>query len=122
MKTKVITEQEAKAIIKSIPRGQFFSMQYRKKDGTFREAVCQLGVRNSSTLPSPKGTGETAQEALERGRIKYYEPHHRNDDGTVSPAYRQASIDRLHTICTCGKVYVVDHKQGQHTYIQPYGE
>ena len=110
MKTAVVTEQEAKNIIKNIVKGRFFGMSYKKKDGTDRHAVCQLGVKNPINADiTPKGTGESAAEALERGRIKYYEPHHRNNDGTVSPAYRQASISRVVSITTNGETYIVKH-------------
>lgn len=106
---KTITEQEVKNVIKRITKGQFFNMRYIKKDGSYRTATCQLGVRNPKGMSAPKGTGETALEALESGRVKYFEPNHRNDDGTVSTAYRQASISRIVSITTNGETYIVKH-------------
>lgn len=106
---KTVTEQEVKAVIKKIAKGQFFNMRYIKKDGTYRTATCQLGVHSPKDIPSPKGTGESAHEALEAGRVKYFEPNHRNEDGTVSTAYRQASISRIISITTNGETYIVKH-------------
>lgn len=109
MKCRIITETEAKEVIKNIVKGKFFAMQYRKKDGTLRHAICQLGVHSPTSLKHPTGAGESAAEALEKGRVKYFEPNHKNDDGTTSPAYRQAALSRIYTITTDGKTYVVEH-------------
>lgn len=109
MKVRIIKEAEVASVIKSITKGQFFCIKYQKKDGSYRTATAQLGVHTPKSIASPKGTGESASEALEKGRIKYFEPNHKNEDGTVSVAYRQANISRLHTISYKGTLYVVDH-------------
>lgn len=106
----IITETEAKNIIKNITKGRFFGMSYKKKDGTDRHAICQLGVKNPINADiTPKGTGVSAKDALEKGRILYYEPNHRNEDGTTSPAYRSACISRLQKIVYNGITYKVIH-------------
>lgn len=106
---KTITEQEVKHIIKNITKGQFFCMRYVKKDGSYRTATCQLGVHNPKGMSAPKGTGESAMDALEAGRVKYFEPNHKNEDGTVSTAYRQANISRIVSITANGETYIVKH-------------
>jgi hypothetical protein len=106
---KTVTEQEVKTLIKKITKGQFFNMRYIKRDGSYRTATCQLGVHSPKDVPSPKGTGESAHDALEAGRVKYFEPNRRNPDGTVSTVYRQASISRIISITTNGETYIVKH-------------
>jgi hypothetical protein len=82
-------------------------MRYVKKDGSFREATCQLHVQNPrDTKLTPNGTGESAVEALANGRIKYYEAHHETQ---TNGAYRQCRVDRLIDIKVKGVNYIVIH-------------
>jgi hypothetical protein len=109
-----ISEETVKKLIRTITPGKFFMMEYRKKDGTHRKALCQLGVHNTANPDlTPKGVGETAQDALRAGRVKYYEPNHKNDDGTRSPAYRQAVISRIDKITVNHRTYIVKHKENE---------
>lgn len=91
-----IKEKQVKALIESIPNGSFFSITFQKKDGTIRKAVAQKGVHNpKNELKKPKGTGISAKEALKNDVVKFYEPHHKNADGTTTGEYRSASISRI---------------------------
>lgn len=97
------------SVIESIPRGVFFRVAFYKKDGTFREATAQLGVYNTKNPKlTPKGTGETSSQALSNGRLKFYEPHHRNADGSLSGEYRQCSISKIVSITTNKQTYEVE--------------
>jgi hypothetical protein len=109
-----ITEHELAEKVKEIPNGMFFSITFRKKDGTIRNAVGQKGVtRPKDARKTPKGTGVSAREALEKGLVKFYEPHHKNDDGTVTGEYRQADIRRVLSL-TAGKTkFIVTHKENE---------
>lgn len=106
-KIHYITENEVPNLIRNITNGKFFNITFRKKDGTVRSALAQRGVSNPSKHAPPTGTGESAREALNNGRIKFYECKHKNDDGTVTGEYRQASISRVLDITTDGTTYVV---------------
>ena len=103
-----ITENEVNNILKTIKGAEFFSMTYIKKDGTRREATAQLHVSNPrNEALTPNGLGETAYEALQGGRIKYYEPHHAGLEG--AGVYRQCRIDRLISMKVKGVTYKVIH-------------
>lgn len=110
MATKRITESQVPEVVRSIVNGKFFNIKFYKKDGTLRSAIAQKGVYNPSKHEPPKGTGESGQQALTRGRIKFYECHHKNDDGTITGEYRQASIERLVSITYDGDTYEVTHE------------
>ena len=104
---KYICESEVPAIISKIKGAEFFSMKYIKKDGSYREATCQLHVSNPrNEAITPNGKGETAREALKDGRIKYYEAHHAE---TKQGVYRQCRIDRLVSLKIHGVTYNVIH-------------
>lgn len=109
MATKRITESEVPAVVSNIVNGKFFHIKFYKKDGTLRSAIAQKGVHNPTKHEPPKGTGESGKQALSRGRIKFYECQHKNDDGTITGEYRQASIDRLVSITYDGDTYEVTH-------------
>lgn len=111
MATKRIKESEVYDLVERIANGQFFNIKFYKKDGTLRSAVAQKGVYNPSNHPAPKGTGESGKQALKNGRIKFYECHHKNDDGSVTGEYRQASIERLVSITCNGDTYEVNHQE-----------
>ena len=103
-----ITENEVNSVLKTIKGAEFFSMTYIKKDGTRREATCQLHVSNPrNEALTPNGLGETAYEALQGGRIKYYEPHHAGLEG--QGVYRQCRIDRLISMKVKGVTYRIIH-------------
>ena len=103
-----ITEKQVPSVLAKVSGAEFFSMVYYKKDGSRREATCQLHVSNPrNEALTPNGTGETAHEALEGGRIKYYEPHHIGLKG--EGVYRQCRIDRLDSLKIRGVTYKVIH-------------
>lgn len=93
---KYIKEQEIAHKIETIPNGMFFNITFRKKDGSLRTAVAQKGVHNTKDPnKAPKGTGESAKQALNAGRVKFYEPHHKNADGSITGEYRQAKVENI---------------------------
>lgn len=103
-----ITEKEVPNVLNTINGAEFFHMTYIKKDGTKREANCQLHVSNPrNEAITPNGMGETAREALASGRIKYYEAHHAGLEG--QGVYRQCRIDRLVSMKVKGVTYKVIH-------------
>jgi hypothetical protein len=104
----IINEKQVPALINKINGAEFFSMKYIKKDGTYREATCQLHVSNPrNEAITPNGKGESAYEALKDGRIKYYEAHHAELKG--EGVYRQCRIDRLVSLKIRGIEYFVKH-------------
>ena len=94
-----IKESEVANTIRGIRRGDYFGITYRKKDGSLRVAVAQRGQSHQIQIT---GTGETASEALQKGRIKYLE----HKQGV--PCYRQCDISRLLSIRYKGMFFVVD--------------
>ena len=112
---KYISQDEVVDLVKSVPNGRLISVLFeraaakcpvcgksdRKWNGLEfcpncgarlskeRESLCQFGIRNpQNTDIAPKGTGESAREAMADGRIKYYDPQVKNANGTVG-GYRQ---------------------------------
>ena len=108
LKKQVITEAEIPAVIARFERGEFVSIIFTKADGTRRTATAQFGVANPTNAPAPKGTGESAAEALTRGRVKFFDASVENPDGTHG-GYRQALFSRILTITGNGTTYIVDH-------------
>ena len=103
-----ISESEVPTVIDKVNGAEFFHMTYYKANGERREATCQRHVshpRNEAL--TPKGTGESATEAMENGRVKYYEPHHAGLNG--EGVFRQCRIDRIESIKVRGVVYKVIH-------------
>ena len=108
MKKQVITEQEIAEVITRFERGEFVSIIFTKADGTRRTALAQFGVANPVNAPAPKGTGESAKEALTKGRLKFFDASVENPDGSRGN-YRQALFSRILTITGNGITYIVDH-------------
>lgn len=87
-----------------------FGMVYRKQDGTLRTASGRLHVTNPSHGTKPgQGIriGQSAEEALEQGNLKYYDMGKKNPDGTQG-AYRTAKISRIERLTFGGLVYRVE--------------
>lgn len=103
-----ITENEVPVILYNNVKGaEFFNIEFVKANGEDRSATAQLHVSNPrNTAITPKGTGESAQEALKCGRIKFYEPHH---PGDMEGVYRQCKISRVKSMKIRGVVYKVIH-------------
>ena len=108
MKKQIITEAEIAEVVSRFERGEFVSITFTKKDGTRRVALAQFGVANPTNTAAPKGTGETAKEALTRGRVKFFDASVENDNGTRG-GYRQAAFSRIITMVADGVTYIVDH-------------
>ena len=105
--TMFITEEGVVRLVNSIHTAEFISLRYVKKDGTVRDAVGQLHVSNPrNTAVTPKGNGESATQALSKGRVKYYETHHKEEKTGV---YRQCAVERLIYIKVRGVTYNVIH-------------
>ena len=103
-----ITEEEIPVILYNNVKGaEFFNIEFVKANGEDRSATAQLHVSNPrNTEITPKGTGESAKEALRCGRIKFYEPHH---PGDMQGVYRQCKISRVKSMKIRGIVYKVIH-------------
>ena len=108
MKKQIITENEIAATVAGFARGEFVSIVFTKKDGTRRTALAQFGVANPTNTAAPNGTGESAREALERGRLKFFDASVENPNGSRGN-YRQARFSSIITISGNGKTYIVDH-------------
>ena len=108
MKKQVISESEIEGVVARFERGEFVSIIFTKADGTRRTALAQFGVANPVNAPAPKGTGESAKEALTKGRLKFFDASVENPDGSRGN-YRQALFTRIHTITGNGITYIVDH-------------
>lgn len=91
-----IKANQVKDLIETIPNGVFWSIKFQKADGTVRNATIQKGVHNpKDQKKKPKGTGISQKESLKNGVVKFYEPHHKNTDGTITGEYRSCRIDRI---------------------------
>ena len=108
MQKQVISESQIAEVVARFERGEFVSIIFTKADGTRRTALAQFGVAKPVNAPAPKGTGESAQEALTRGRVKFFDASVENPDGTRG-GYRQALFSRILTITGAGITYIVDH-------------
>ena len=108
LKKQVITEAEIPEIVARFERGEFVSIIFTKADGTRRTALAQFGVAHPTNTAAPKGTGESAAEALTKGRLKFFDASVENPDGTRG-GYRQTLFARILTITGNGTTYIVDH-------------
>ena len=108
MKKQVISESQIAEVVARFERGEFVSIIFTKADGTRRTALAQFGVANPVNAPAPKGTGESAKEAITRGRLKFFDASVENPDGSRGN-YRQALFSRILTITGNGITYIVDH-------------
>lgn len=108
MKRFYITTAEIPAIVSGINRGEFFGVTFRKKDGTLRTARAQRGVSNPTNAPKPNGTGESAKQALQAERLKFFDSTVVNPDGSRGN-YRQARFCAILEICYNKTLYIVDH-------------
>ena len=108
MKKAIIKENEIAEVVARFTRGEFVSVVFTKKDGSRRTALAQFGVANPANAAAPKGIGETAREALEKGRLKFFDASVENPDGTRGN-YRQARFTAIITISGNGTTYIIDH-------------
>ena len=108
MKKAIIKENEIADVIARFTRGEFVSIVFTKADGTRRTALAQFGVANPTNAAAPNGTGETAREALGKGRVKFFDASVENANGTRGN-YRQARFDRIITIAGNGTTWIIDH-------------
>lgn len=72
-----------------------------------RETLAQNGVHNPQNAEYiPNGNGESARQAREDGRIKYYDPQVENANGTRG-AYRQFYAVNVRRLKIRGVEYIV---------------
>ena len=104
-----ITESQIPAILANNVKGaEIFHISFIKANGEKREANAQLHVQNPrNTDLTPNGRGESAREAMQDGRIKFYEPHHAGLNG--EGVYRQCKISRVNSMKIKGITYIVIH-------------
>ena len=103
----ITTTQVPEILYNNVSGAEFFTLNFTKADGTERKATAQLHVSNPrNEAITPKGTGESAKEALKCGRIKFYEPHH---PGDMEGVYRQCKISRVKSMKIRGVTYKVIH-------------
>ena len=133
---KYITAAQIAALIENtVKDGQMFSMVFdraaakcpacgksnKKWNGLDRCPICgevlskerftraQLGVQNPTTATKPgqgQFIGESGEEALAKGRLKYFDMDVVNADGTRGN-YRQAVIENIKRLKICGEEYMV---------------
>lgn len=136
-KTKqFVRPSDVAALIKSIARGELFSLHFKRvapkctacgksnkkwaaegltkcpfcgAELSFeRESHAQLGVHNpSNELITPKGVGESAQEALQDGRLKYFDMDVVDDRNGKRGGYRQAAIENITRMTIKGVDYFI---------------
>ncbi|MBR2771882.1 MAG: hypothetical protein IKD78_07705 [Bacteroidales bacterium] len=129
---KIVSKSDVMSLIQSVPRGRFISVVFERvapkcpvcgksdkkwagldecpfckaKLSKERESLCQFGVSHpQDESNTPKGTGETAKQAMADGRIKYYDPQIKNANGTLG-GYRQCRAENI-------KRMVIDHIEYQ---------
>ena len=108
MKRSYITIEDIPAVVANIAKGEFFGLTFRKKDGSLRKARAQRGVSNPTNAPKPNGTGESAKQALQAERLKFFDSTVVNPDGSRGN-YRQARFCSILEICYRKTLYIVDH-------------
>lgn len=73
-----------------------------------RESHAQLGVAHpSNELITPRGVGESAKDALEEGRLKYFDMDVVDPRNGKRGGYRQAAIENIKRITIKGVDYFV---------------
>lgn len=104
-----IKRTDVLGLVNSIPNGVFFSVRFKKKDGTIRNATAQKGVYNTKDPDKrPKGTGASCKDKLKGGVLGFYEPHHQNEDGTTTGEWRSCKIERIISIKTNKEIFEVE--------------
>lgn len=81
----------------------------------YRFATCKLGVTDPKHTTKPgegKFKGESFEDALADGRLKYFDMNVENEDGTKGN-YRQCKIENIREIRTNGQVYWVKNEETQ---------
>lgn len=130
---KLTTEKQVKEIIATIAKGEFAGVTFvrvapkcercGKSDKKWtglttcphcggklsleRTSLVQFGVVGNAD--TPKGTGETEQQALENGRLKFYDKNAVKKDGTKGD-FRQCRINLLKRLAVKGVEYAVEIK------------
>lgn len=84
---KNIEPSEVKTIIENIPKGAFFSVEFIKKDNTYRKMTCRFGVK-SKLNPHPI---RKKPEMPDNYRTVY---------DINAKGYRHINLETILTICT----------------------
>jgi len=75
----------------------------------FRDATCRLGVTDPKNCTAPgkgKFIGESFEEALAKGNLKYFDMNAENKDETIG-CYRTAKIEKIKEIRMDGRIFEV---------------
>lgn len=136
MKNIHISKDGLLALVKTIPNGRMFSMIFIRKaakcecceksnqswNNLERCPICgnilsktrysrvQLGVKNPKNCTKSgygKYIGESGEEALKNGRLKYFDMDIVNKDGSRG-CYRQCVIDNIYCIHFNNCEYIID--------------
>ena len=131
-----ISKDDILDLVHSIPNGRLFSMTFDRKaakcehcgksnqnwNDLERCPICgnilskerysrvQLGVKNPKNCTKPgcgKFIGESSEDALKDGRLKYFDMDVVNKDGSRG-CYRQCVIENIRRIHLNGNVYIID--------------
>lgn len=96
-----VTSKVAEHLIKTMPVGTIFSVEFEKVDGTLRKMTCRSGVSKYV-----KGTGKPRQGKDGRTLLTVYEL---NTVREGADNYRCFYADKLKAFKTCGEVFVVEN-------------
>jgi hypothetical protein len=96
MKNVKMGRSSLKELLKST-NGRFFSVQFRKKDGSLRNMTARIGVKKYL-----KG-GENKVEAPDRPYVTVYDVQNKG--------YRTINVDTLETLKAFRKEYKIQHEE-----------
>lgn len=96
----MISKDKAIELIEST-QGQFFSVQFTKKDKTVRQMTARLGVRKGV-----KGVGRR-YNPKDYGLIGVYDVNKLEEGKDEKGAFRMINVNTLNWIKVGGKVYMV---------------
>ena len=94
MKTQVIDEGQIKAVIATIPKGSFFTVDFVKKDGSARTMNCRTGVK-AYMNPNPT----RAKYAMPENQVTVFD--------VKAKGYRHFNTETTKRIKACGMVFEV---------------
>jgi len=123
-------------LINSVKKGEIFSMHFERvapkchkcnksnkawkgmefcpicgeKLSLERETLAQRGVENPANKnDKPNGNGESAEQAQERGRLKFYDMNAVDHKTGIKGGYRQCHIDSIKRLTIRKNEYYVIH-------------
>ena len=135
MSIKTVKPYEVENLINSVRKGEIFSLVFERvapKCKTCnkskkswrglthcpdchtalsfeRETLAQRGIENpANPADKPNGNGESAVEAAENGRLKYYDMNATNPHNAIKGGYRQCYIANIKRLTMRGVTYEVE--------------